>query len=142
MWKLTLNAPAQSGNVVLRMHWRTYNKTLAKWYWLVRGAAGFVGVPKASGKRRLTVQIHGKRAMDFENRVFACKALVDILRPFKREAGIYASGKKKGQPWTRERIGHGLVIDDDDTHLDLNVPPVMKLLPGQTPFITLTLEDV
>jgi len=141
-WIITLPSTPVSGNVVMRMHFRAYREVLKGWFWKLRAADGFKDIPKPTGKRKLTIQIHGLRLMDKENRYFACKPMVDVLRPPKIDAGIYKTGAKKGQVWTRERIGHGLVLDDDDAHLDLQVPPIEKLLKGGKPYIVLTFEDI
>ena len=139
-WSLTIDAYPKSGNITLRMHWTAYRRLLAWWYMQVRTTPGFLKIPLAEGRRRVTIQLHGPRAMDKENRYFAVKPLVDILRPAKYESGIYKSGKRKGQPWTRNRLGHGLILDDNDLNLDLQVPPVQKA--NLYSYIVLTIEDI
>ena len=139
-WTLTIEAYPQSGNITLRMHWTAYRRLLSWWYMQVRAAKGFCKIPLANSKRRLTIQFHGPRAMDKENRYFAVKPLVDILRPAKHESGIYKTGKRKGQPWSRNRLGHGLILDDNDANLDLQVPPVQKA--NLFSYIVLTIEDI
>jgi hypothetical protein len=142
VWALTIHAYPQSGNVTMRMHWTRYKALLKVWFWLVRTAPGFLAVSKPSGRRRVTIQLHGSRAIDKVNRYFAVKPIEDVLRPPKHETGIYKTGKKKGQPWKRDRLGHGLILEDNDPNVDLQVPPVLKLGKGESPFIVITLEDI
>jgi hypothetical protein len=141
-WTLTLRAYPLSGNRTLRMHWVNYRKLMIQWFWMVRTAHGLASIPGPTGRRRLTIQLHGRQAIDRDNRYAACKPLVDVLRPAKHESGVYKSGKKKGLSWNRQRLGLGLIVDDDDVHLDLQVPPVLKVEKDEDPFVTLTLEDL
>jgi hypothetical protein len=69
------------------------------------------------------------------------KPVVDVLRPPRHEEGFYKSGKRKGEYWSRSRIGHGLIAEDDAAHLDLHV--LQEPLPrGQRPHLVLVLEDI
>lgn len=141
-WILRIPAIPPSGNVTKRMHWARYSDLMELWWLLVRAAPGFPEIPKATGPRRVTVELHGKRRMDRENRMFSVKPLVDVMRPPKFERGIYGpKAKKAGQPWTRNRIGHSLILEDDEDHLDLVVTWV-PLLKGEAPHTVVKIEDM
>lgn len=140
-WTLTIPEVPPSGNVQRRLHWARYKDLLERWYWLIRTARGFGAVPPPSGRRRLTITRHGARALDRDNLWASMKPVVDVLRPPKYERGVYATGKKAGQVWTRQRIGHGLILEDDAAHLELVVLEGQRK-PGEAPHLVLVLEDL
>jgi len=140
-WTLTIPEVPPSGNMLKRMHWAPYGRLLERWFWLVRAAQGFHAVPPPAGKRKLTITRHGERALDRDNLYASMKPLVDVLRPPRRDSGIFRTGKRKGQPWTRNRIGHGLILEDDQDHLELVVQQA-QLPRGQAPHLVLVLEDL
>lgn len=139
-WVLTIDEVPPSGNLLKRMHWARYSALLWSWWWWIRTAEGFQDIPKATRRRRVVITRHGRGALDRDNLYAAVKPVVDVLRPAKHEAGTYKTGKKAGQPWTRERIGHGLILEDDVAHLDLEVFQD-QLQKGQVPHITIEIED-
>lgn len=140
-WTLRIEEVTPSGNVVKRMHWSVYSKLMERWWWLVRQAPGFTEIPTAYCKRRLIIVRHGVRALDRDNLYGGVKPLVDILRPAKHDEGYFKSGKRIGEYWSRKRIGHGLIKEDDAAHLELEVVQV-KLGRGENPHLTLTLFDL
>ena len=140
-WTLTIPEVPPSGNILKRMHWARYSKLLERWWWLVRTASGFASVPPPTGKRRLTITRHAARTLDRDNLYASVKPVVDVLRPPKHEVGRYKTGKKAGQYWSRKRIGHGLILDDDQDHLELVVQQA-PLGKGQHPHLVLVLEDI
>ena len=140
-WTLIVPDVPPSGNVIKRLHWTAYGRLLDRWFFLVRCTDGFLDVPTASGKRRLTITRRGVRPLDRDNLYASMKPVIDVLRPPKRESGVYKSGKREGQAWTRARIGHGLIQEDDSAHLELVVH--QEPLPrGQKPHLVLKLEDL
>lgn len=140
-WTLTIPEVPPTENEQRRMHWRDYGRLLERWYWLIRAAPGFGQIPAAPGRRRLTITLRGKKTRDAEGLHGCMKPVLDVLRPPKHEAGVYRTGKKAGQPWTRTRIGHGLILDDDPAHLELVV--CQEPLPaGGAPHLVLVLEDL
>ena len=140
-WTLTIAEVPPSGNLIKRMHWARYAKLLERWWWLVRTARGMDDVPTASGKRKLTITRHGVRPLDRDNLYASMKPVIDVLRPPKHEEGYYKTGKKAGQYWSRKRIGHGLIQEDDQNHLELVVQQA-PLTRGQKPHLVLVLDDV
>lgn len=140
-WTLTIPEVPPSGNVLKRLHWAPYGALLKRWFWLVRAAQGFSQIPKATGKRRLTITRRGARPLDRDNLYASVKPVVDVLRPPKVERGVFRSGPKKGQAWERRRIGHGLILEDDAAHLELVVQQA-PLPRGQKPHLVLVLEDI
>ena len=74
-------------------------------------------VPKATGKRRLTIQRHGKRRLDVDNLIGGAKGMIDELRRL------------------------GVLLDDHDDAIELlakNVP----LVKGLEPHTILVIEDL
>ncbi len=139
-WTLRINQVPPSGNVVKRMHWTVYTQLLRDWFYLIRSAEGFATISRPKGKRYLEIIRYGKRALDRQNLWFSMKPVVDVLRPAKEESGIYKSGKRKGEPWHRSRIGHGLILEDDEKHLEDHVSNGI-LNPGESPYLVIRISD-
>jgi len=139
-WELHIDEIPPSGNVTKRMHWAAYQALVARWYLLIRCSPGFLDIPPATGKRKLTIYLHGRNTRDRENLFFSTKPVVDVLKFPKHEEGFYKSGKRLGEYWSRKRIGHGLIQEDDPSHLTLDV---IQLPRDKTkrPFLQLVLED-
>jgi hypothetical protein len=88
------------------------------WWWLVRGAEGFLQIPRASGRRRLTIERHARtRAQDEANVFGGTKGLVDDLVELR------------------------LLMDDSPAWLELGAPRHVPLAKGERPFTVLILED-
>ena len=140
-WTIVIPEVPPSGNIIKRMHWARYSKLLERWFWLVRTGAGFIDVPPAWCKRKLTITRQGVRPLDRDNLYASMKPVVDVLRPPKHEEGWFKSGKKAGQYWSRRRIGHGLIQEDDAAHLELVVlqEPLSR---GLKPRLILAFEDM
>lgn len=116
MIRLVVHEPSPSLNDFMYSHWRKHQAAKKHWAWLLKRAAG--SVEAATGKRRLTVERHGKRPLDQDNLVGGCKrVIVDNLRAM------------------------GLIVDDDDRHLEL-VCRNVQLPSGEQPYTVLVLEDV
>ena len=130
-WTLTIHEVPPSGNVTMRMHHRVYSRLLERWFLLIRAAPGFLDIPQATGRRRVEIWRHGVRSLDRDNLHSAMKPIVDVLRPPKHEEGHYKSGKRQGEYWSRRRIGHALILDDDEAHLELLVHNGPNVKPGQ-----------
>ena len=139
-WSLTIPEVPPSGNVIKRMAWPVYKRLLERWFMLVRSAPGFLDVPQATGRRKLVLCRHAARTLDRDNLYAAMKPVIDVLRPMKHEEGHYKSGKRAGEYWSRRRIGHGLIQEDDAAHLDLVVLQA-RVSKGETPHLTILLED-
>lgn len=75
------------------------------------------GTPKATGKRYLTIERHGKRELDKDNAYGGCKPLIDAIKRC------------------------GLIIDDNPANVELEVVQV-KLAKGEKPHTVITLADV
>ncbi len=139
MHRLVIQEVPPSGNIQKRLHWARYSKLLARWFMLVRTAPGFLDIPGPVGRRSVTLIRHGTRLLDRDNLYSSMKPVLDVLRPRKKEEGWFKSGPRQGQYWTRERIGHGLIIDDDPAHLNLEVLQV-KTTKGQDPFLEILFD--
>lgn len=140
-WRLVIPQVPKSGNLLLRMHWARYHQILQSWYYLLRGADGFLDVTRPQGKRYVTIVRHGIRKLDRDNLYSSMKPVVDVLRQPRHESGVYKGGLKAGQAWSRERIGHGLILEDDEEHLRLEVKNA-SLLKGQKPYLEVFISDL
>jgi hypothetical protein len=140
-WTLIIPEVPPSGNVIKRMAWPVYGRLLREWFWLVRAADGFVDVPEAFGKRNLTLIRFGRGTLDRDNLYASMKPVIDVLRPSLHQEGFYKTGKKAGEYWSRHRIGHGLIKEDDAAHLELDVRQ-RPLAKGEKPHLWIILEDL
>jgi hypothetical protein len=123
----------------MRMHHMHYHSLVLKWYKLVAKAPGFDSIPPAAQKRKVTVIRYTHHPLDDENLAFSAKPIFDVLRPDRVLTGVYKTGKRKGQPWTSHRIGHGLILEDDPAHVVRDVK-VAKPPKGVKPFTEIIIE--
>ena len=139
-WTLRIQSVPPSGNVTKRMHWGQYAKLMQTWYYLIRGAEGFLDISRPTGKRWILIVRYGRGHLDRDNLYTSVKPVIDVLRPPREEDGIYKSGPKIGKPWHRSRIGHALILEDDEKHLELKVmnAPLPK---GEKPFLSIRISD-
>lgn len=117
MFKLVVPEASPSQNRYHYSHWRKAHADKKRWGLMLLAAARNAGATAARGKRRLTVERHGKRALDFANLVGGLKGAIDCL------------------------VELGLLLDDDEASLDL-VAKNVRLEKGTKPFTVLLLEDV
>lgn len=141
-WELTVNAIPPSGNKLKRMHWARYSQLMRDWYGLIRVSPAFVFIPKAVGKRWVGITRVSARELDRDNLWASVKPVVDVLRPAKFEQGVYKSGKCKGETWIRQRIGHGLILDDCAKLLELNVQQRKPQAGENKEFTIIEIEDL
>jgi len=139
-WALVINRVPPSGNVLRHMHWSAYTKLMEEWFGLVRAAKGFLDISRPTGKRWVLIVRHGKRPLDRDNLYSAMKPVVDILRPPRHNEGTHKTGPKAGQAWSKDRIGHGLILEDDEKVLELKVQNGV-LEKGQEPYTTIIISD-
>ena len=101
-------------------HWtkaRENKAMMARALLMAIGGSGQQAEMKARGKRRLSIIRFGKRRLDLPNLVGGCKGVIDCL------------------------VGYGLLVDDDDRHLELGRIENGKLAKGQAPHTRLILEE-
>lgn len=139
-WTLRIRTIAPSGNVILRMHHNVYGRLLALWFGLIRGSEAFLDIPRARGRRKVTVIRHSRGKLDQDNLEFSAKPIFDVLRPARTDEGVYKTGKRKDEPWIRRRIGHGLIVEDDPAHV-VRVVLNGKLEKGEKPYTTIIIEE-
>lgn len=139
-WTLTIQRVPVSANVSRDRHWGHRLAALKEWFYLVRAAEGFLEISRPTGKRWVLIVRHGKSPLDRDNLWASVKPIVDVLRPPRHDEGVHKTGAKKGEFWSRDRMGHGLILEDDDAHLDLKVinGPLGK---GETPYTTIRISD-
>ena len=116
-WTLRLDDATPSGNVLLRMHHLDRWKFKREWYYRIRSAKGFLGIPKASGPRTLTVERHGRQTLDTDNLISGLKGIQDDL------------------------VQLGLFLDDTPSLLILETSQ-HRLTQGQKPHTILVIRDV
>lgn len=76
MWTIKINQATPSLNKyssAMSPYIEAKDKKL--WWWLIRAADGFLDIPRATGKRRLTILRHG-RAIDPDNLIGGCKKCI------------------------------------------------------------------
>ena len=99
-----------------REHWAKKAKLKARWATLL-ALAGAIRAPKATGRRRMTVERHSPRALDADNLAGGCKEVVtDVIKDF------------------------GLLVDDSPKHAELVYVHVPTR--GERPFTVVVLEDL
>lgn len=116
-WRIEIPMKCPSQNVTDRMHWTKRRALKSAWMTALVLLRNNPRVPKACGKRRLTIEAHGRQAMDTANIIGGTKGIVDNL------------------------VQLGLLVDDTPDCLEiaaLNVP----LPKGEKPHTVLILEDV
>lgn len=118
-WILRIERPSPSQNTLERSHWRARKASKDAWKTLIRGAAGFLDIPRAHGRRRLTIERHAKGTLDEQNLIGGAKGLIDDL------------------------VQLGLLVDDRPAFLDLGKPVQIRLLKHERrPYTLLILEEV
>ena len=116
-WTIKIPIATPSGNTTLRKHWAARGRQQFDMYFLLAGALNKVApIPAATGKRRLTIERHGKRLLDADNLAAGCKALIDVVK-FRK-----------------------LILDDNPAVCEL----VFRQAPASilAPFTLVTLEDI
>lgn len=139
-WTMRFDALLPTGNTLMRMHHHLYQRLMKEWFFRIRAHPEFMAISRPKGKRYLLIIRHTPNKVDEENLVFCAKPLRDVLRPSKHSSGVYKTGPKKGQPWQRSQMGHGLIIDDDPDHCGLTVI-ARRIQGGRKGFTTLVLSD-
>ena len=139
-WFFHFEALLPTGNLVMRMNHFRYRKLLEEWFYRIRTAPCFAEISRPKGKRYLLVIRHSPKTSDEENLSFSVKPLRDVLRPAAYSSGVYKSGPKKGQPWQRSQMGHGLILDDSPQFCALQT--IQRLIPhGRRGYTTVVLSD-
>lgn len=141
VWTLRLPKVPLSYNVLRHTHWAQYSKIMEEWFYLVRSCDMFLDISRPTGKRWIVITRNGIKRLDRDNLYASVKPIIDVLRPPVTKSGVYATGIRKGQPWTRSRIGHGLILEDDEDHLELKVKNGKKLDKGEKPYVTIIISD-
>ena len=117
-WTLRIEKPSPSQNVLDRSNWRGRKASKDSWKMLIRGAPGFLDIPRAHGKRRLTIERHAKGTLDEQNLIGGAKGIIDDL------------------------VQLGLLVDDKPAFLDLGKPVQARVQKHEKrPYTLLILED-
>ena len=118
-WKLRIDFPTPSQNTRDGQHWAMRRRVKADWFMLIRAASTFLAIPKAKGKRLLTIERHHRKGQhqDEANIHGGCKGVVDCL------------------------VAWGLLVDDAPEWLEHGTPHQIPLEKGEKPYTVLILED-
>jgi len=116
-FQLVVPAATPSLNKYAYSHWRVRQRDKASWELWLMAAAHEAGATKATGKRRLMIERHGRRALDPDNMIGGAKGAIDVLRKL------------------------GLLMDDHDGAIELAARNV-KLNKGEQPHTVFVLEDM
>ena len=113
----TLNNATPSLNEIHGKHWgsNVRNKTATMWF-LTAALLRSPHVPRAAGKRILTIERHGRGRLDHDNLVGGVKWLVDAIKD------------------------RGLIRDDSEEWMDLRVSQIVRR--DVSPHTVVTLEDL
>ena len=118
-WTLRIEKPSPSQNEFAFAHWRKAKASKDAWKLLIRGAPGFLEIPRAHGKRRLTIERHAKGTLDEQNLIGGAKGIIDDL------------------------VQLGLLVDDKPAFLDLGKPVQARVQKHEKrPYTLLILEEV
>ena len=117
-WRLVIPVPTTSQNTRDRQHHMARHRSKGLWWWHIRAAPGFLLVPRATGRRRLTIERHARTQPQDEANVHGgCKGLVDDLVQLR------------------------LLIDDTPKWLEHGTPRHIPLAKGERAYTVLILED-
>jgi hypothetical protein len=117
VFRLVLPEASPSLNTWIQTHWAVKKRHRKRWAMLLLVESRRAGIPKASGKRRLVIERHGRKRLDADNLIGGAKGIIDELRTL------------------------GLLLEDHDDALELvarNVP----LGRGEAPHTVLLIEDL
>lgn len=117
-WSLTIPAATPSQNTREGKHWGTKTREKSEWWWLIRGCPNFLSIPRATRKRRLTIERHARTVpQDPANVHGGCKGIVDDL------------------------VQLGLLVDDSPAWIEHGTPRHVPLAKGEKPYTVLILEE-
>jgi len=117
MIRLVIGKVTPSGNEMLRMHFRNRKREQNYFAALLLGQIRQHEPTKAVGKRRVTIERHGRKMLDTDNAYAGVKCLMDELRKF------------------------GLIVDDRPDLCELVVTQ-HKLMPKCDPHTVILIEDI
>lgn len=93
-------------------------KEKMRWAYLIRSGVGYLDIPKAKGRRRLTIKRYGRRSLDIDNLIGGAKCCI-----------------------TDNLVKLGLLVDDNPEMLEIHGEN-QKLGKGEKPHTVLILEDI
>ncbi len=115
MIRLVIPEASPSLNKYAYSHWSVRyedKRRWSKWLFLLS-----LDAKKAAGKRRLTIERHGRKRLDIDNLIGGAKGIIDELRAL------------------------GVLLDDHDDAIEL-VAKNVKLGEGEKPHTVLIVEDL
>jgi hypothetical protein len=116
--RLVIPEPSPSLNKYAFRHWRVQHTDKKRWALMLHAVARKAKAEPATGKRRLTIERHGRRRLDVDNIIGGAKCCItDNLRKL------------------------GLLLDDDDKSIEF-VAVNVKLEGDQKPHTVILLEDL
>lgn len=118
IYRLHIPLPCVSQNQTDRMHWVVRSRLKQAWKMAIIAARNNSGIPKASHKRRLVIEVHGPRVMDEANILGGLKGAVDNLTEL------------------------GLIVDDSPSWLVMGTPIQIRTKQKEKAHVVLILRDV
>lgn len=118
-WEIRIEAATPSQNTREGKHYCAKTREKRLWWYLIRAAPGFLEIPKATAKRKLTIERHARGVQQDEANVHGgCKGIVDDL------------------------VQHGLLVDDSPQWLEHGTPRHVRLERKQKAHTVLILEEI
>lgn len=118
IWRIVIPIKCPSQNIRERQHWAKNHSEKTDWWFAIASERNRLNIPKATGKRRLTLEVHGPRILDEHNIHGGAKGLVDDL------------------------VQLGLLKEDNPAHLQHGKTIQIQTKRGEKPFTVLILRDV
>lgn len=143
-WTLVVPFETPSQNIVegwLKHHpWRI-GQLKNEWYARLFFAARAWAVPKATGKRRITITRVFRGELDQDNFIGGCKHFVlDNLTPERVDWIEHKKGPKAGTRTAKKKGGLGLLVDDSPKWVEC-VYHQRRPQPGERPCTIIVIEE-
>ena len=115
-WTIRLQLVTPSLNEIQGQHWSWIKRHNATTAWaLVSALNKLPQIPRPTGKRRITIERHGKGRLDADNLAGGCKGLIDAVR-YQRlilDDDVASVELVFRQIVTRKELPHTLLIIED-----------------------------
>lgn len=120
-WSLTIPRACPSQNKHQWAHWGKVRREKQEWYNLIRAAEGFLDIPRATGKRKLTLERFGWGTLDEMNLIGGAKGIVDNLVQLgllvdDKPSMLQLGGVIQNQIMPRTKVHPHTVIHLEDCH--------------------------
>lgn len=144
IWTFGVPAVPPNQNRILRQHWRERREEKRRWWMLIHNALVASPIPKAIGRRRITITVWTAGNLQDEDNLKAAtkEVLVDNLRPSRGVTCTYRKGPQKGKSYQMMWIGHGLILDDNRQWLEWGPVEAIQVESRDLERTVVVLEDL